>query len=262
MEKVVPGAAASKPQRLMYQGIGSKIMLILFGSTSSLSVFDFLFGPAGSFRVILVAIFGSLSFVSYVIWSCTRSKAIVSAFGQSIFTYGFITWYGIVVYVIVGDNGVLGITNILHNFNFNYDDLVESAFVVSLFGFFFWKMKREAIRSMIGQILVVYSTAVIIPVYLMGYVVWSLGLVHSGGPYSNIWWTEQLTYQTCFIKAPNYGGNAIPNCMLLNYGDAFITSVLLLITGLVLWRYYRSGTQTRRSEIKSIAVSLSGGTQT
>lgn len=250
MEQVV----ATKPDRLMYNGAGCKVLLVVFGSTLSLAILSLFM-----FDVVSFAFLGSLSLVSYATWAYSKTRAVTSALGQVIFTYGFITWYGIVVYVIIGDNGVLGITNILHNFNFNYDDLMESAFVVSLFGFFFWKIKREATGLMIGQILVLYSTAVIIPLYLMGSVVWSLGLVHSGGPYSNIWWTEQLTYQTCFVNAPDYGGNAIPNCTLLNYGDAFITSVLLSIIGLVLWRYYRNGTQARRTEIKTIAQRLVEG---
>jgi len=47
------------------------------------------------------------------------------------------------------------------------------------------------------------------------------------------WWSEQVTYQTCFIRQSDFT-SAHPNCVFLNYGNLFEICVLLVIAGLIL----------------------------
>jgi hypothetical protein len=116
---------------------------------------------------------------------------------------------------------------------------------MSFLAYALWSVgKNKSLLAGIGQSLFSYGLLLSSMVYLETTIPWMV--TRSGGGYP--WPGERVAYDTCIL-----GSNGV-NCAFLNYSELAWMSLALSFLGLVLWRYYRRGTQDRRMELKQIAM--------
>ena len=136
---------------------------------------------------------------------------------------------------------------------FNYDEMFEGSGLFSFVAFTLWRYRGRFIVA-VAQSLFFFGSVIAVVTYLTNDALWQFtGPTGDGLP----WWTEQVTYQSCLIRASSYSISPwSPNCTLFNYADLFVVSIVLALSGGVVWRYYRVGSETRRSEINLVVVKI------
>ena len=108
----------------------------------------------------------------------------------------------------------------------NQDQGMEASALVSFSAFALWRFYSGKTRSIaFVQALFLFASIIALMTFIEASLVWDLHLVSSGSIFGNVWWGEQVTSQTCFIKASNYSPSA-NNCSFLNYGELFLISGL------------------------------------
>lgn len=121
---------------------------------------------------------------------------------------------------------------------FNYDQALEVTGFAGFFTFLTWNYLnctgRGRFRQAIGRTILTYGVIVGSVVFITNYVLWKLpGYAWVKNPLGLPWWSEQVTYQTCFIKQADFS-SAHPNCVFLNYGNVFEICILFAIVGYIL----------------------------
>lgn len=121
----------------------------------------------------------------------------------------------------------------------NYDQALETTGFGSFFAFLSWSYLEDAekagrLRRATGNSLLAFGLVIGSIVFLTNYLLWKLpGYDWTQNPRGLPWWSEQVTYQTCFIRQADFS-NAHPDCLFLNYGNVFEICVLLVFVGYVL----------------------------
>jgi len=121
---------------------------------------------------------------------------------------------------------------------FNYDQAFETTGLAAFFTFVAWNYLdysgRGRLVRAVGRSLLPYSVIVGSIVLVTNYVLWKLpGYDWVKNPMGLPWWSEQVTYQTCFIKQADFT-SAHPNCVFLNYGNLLEISIVLAVVGYIL----------------------------
>jgi len=122
---------------------------------------------------------------------------------------------------------------------FNYDQALETIGLSSFFTFLTWNYlgysgRRGRLTRAIGKTILTYALIIGSIVFVTNYVLWKLpGYDWVKNPMGLPWWTEEVTYQTCFIKQADFN-TAHPNCVFLNYGNVFEICILLAIVGYIM----------------------------
>jgi hypothetical protein len=124
----------------------------------------------------------------------------------------------------------------------NNDQLLEGTGFASFFTFLTWNylgdVGEHRVRFAIGRALLAYGSVIGAIVFVTNYVLWKLpGYDWVGNPWGLPWWSEQVTYQSCFIKQADFTSTH-PNCVFLNYGNVLEICVVLVIIGFYLSTWY------------------------
>jgi len=194
-----------------------------------------------------------------------------SILGATLFSLGFgLSAYVFSVVQVINSYpfystfGIFGGDLVFKNLPLTFTQTLEVSVALAFIGLFIWKascsgkVNSGAILSAFGFTLLVIGAMGVSLVYTeihilwgelwLGFTVWKFwsGLPGGGG---YPWGTERVAYNTCFIKASDYS-EATPNCIFLNYNDVLYISILMVIIGFILWRYYvRGGIEHANKEI-------------
>jgi hypothetical protein len=163
-----------------------------------------------------------------------------------VFIITLVVFISTVIWMLVIEHGFTGPSPLLSNVCFgkspywyggyqcafpNQDQGFEAAGLISFSMFALWRFYSGKTKKIaLAQALSLFGAVVALMIFVEASLIWDLHLVSSGSLLGNVWWTEQVTSQTCFIKAPNYSPSA-NNCTFLNYGEAFIISAIVAIGG-------------------------------
>jgi hypothetical protein len=125
---------------------------------------------------------------------------------------------------------------------FNNDQALEVSGFASFFTFLTWNylgaIGKARLKLAVGRTLLAYGSIIGLIVFITNYVLWKLpGYDWVGNPWGLPWWSEQVTYQTCFIRQADFAGGH-PNCVFLNYANVLEISILLVIIGFYLSQWY------------------------
>jgi hypothetical protein len=153
---------------------------------------------------------------------------------------------------------------LFENLPLTYTQAVEVGVALASVGLFIWKasclgkVNRGTILSAFGFTLLVIgalgASLVYTEIHLLwgelwlGFTVWKFWSGFPGGG-GYPWGEERVAQNTCFIKASDYS-EITPNCIFLNYNNVLYISILMVIIGFILWRYYgRGGIEHANKEI-------------
>jgi hypothetical protein len=121
---------------------------------------------------------------------------------------------------------------------FNYDQALETTGFASFFTFLTWNYLgysgRGRLTRAIGKTVLMYALIIGSTVFVANCVLWKLpGYDWVKNPMGLPWWSEQVTYQTCFIKQADFN-TLHANCVFLNYGNVLEICILLAIVGYIM----------------------------